>query len=226
MRGTPLLLALLSLPALCVAYAQDVAEAPAELRNPNPLSGLALESLEATRSLPLFTPSRTAPSVEEPVAEVEPEPVEEVVEPEQGPPPLQLVGIVMTGESGTALLLDPGSNEVHRLATGEEYEGWSVKIVDSRSVELRSGDRVQGLKMFETFTSPPPMMEGELPAEDYPHDMMPEEVPMETYSEEAPPEETGTVEGEPLPPVQFDPDVGNSGIPEEGEPPPEDLPQD
>jgi hypothetical protein len=135
--------------------AEEAAAAPDAVINPNPLSGLNLESLSATLSAPLFTPSRTGPVIEEPAVAVaeEPAPPPEVP-PEESPPPLQLVGIVMTEAAKTALLKDPGTNEVHRLNSGDEYEGWSVMVVDGRSIEFRSGDRVEGLKMFETFPTP------------------------------------------------------------------------
>jgi hypothetical protein len=136
---------------------QDAAAAPEgeATVNPNPLSSLEIESLSATLSAPLFTPSRTGPIVEEPIAPVvEAPPPAPEVPPEQPPPPLQLVGIVMTDATKVALLKDPGTNEVHRLNSGEEYEGWSVMVVDGRSIEFRSGDRVEGLKMFESFPTP------------------------------------------------------------------------
>jgi hypothetical protein len=219
------LLALLTI--LSSSRAQDVTVAPAAAVNPNPLSSLSLEDLSATRSFPLFTPSRTAPlAAEEPL---EPEPVEieePVVDPEQPPPPLQLVGIVLTDATQTALLLDSQSQEVHRLTSGDEYEGWSLTIVDARSVEFRSGDRVEGLRMFESFPSPPTMSEVpdfsgiEAPAGSIPGDLPPDM--MLVPDEGAPPakDEMQPAEtGEPVPdepPVDFDPALGTVPIPEEG----------
>jgi hypothetical protein len=123
----------------------------AALANPNPLSGLTLDSLAATRTAPLFTPSRTAPVVDVPVTE---EPVAAAVEvPTAGdePPQLELIGIVLTETSQTALLRDPGSGEVYRIASGEQINNWELKIVDARSVEFHRGDRVEDLKMFDVF---------------------------------------------------------------------------
>src|SRR5689334_11965223 len=99
-------------------------EAPSgdpSLVNPNPLSGLTLESLEATRSAPLFTPSRTAPAVEAPPVEEETvaQPVE-TTPTEEPPPQLSLIGIILTDTTQLALLRDPSTNEVHRLASGEQ----------------------------------------------------------------------------------------------------------
>lgn len=118
----------------------------------NPLSGLDLESLEATRSLPLFTPSRTPPLVPEP------EPVEVVAAPEPAaappppsPPPLELIGVIMTDSAKIALLRDKSTGEIVRLSSSDDYDGWSIRFVDSRTVELHSADRTETLKMFDKF---------------------------------------------------------------------------
>jgi hypothetical protein len=207
--------------------------------NPNPLSSLKLENLGATLSLPLFTPSRTAPTVEPPPEVAIEAPVEPQPEAEQPPPAVQLVGIVLTGSTQTALLLDSASNEIHRLNSGDDFNGWALQIVDARSVELRSGDRVQGLKMFEKFAAPPPggMMRGEV-GELYPTELLP-------MPGDPPPQESGDLQpggfepqarggafppdapppDAPLPDVppaaDFAPDMGGTPIPEEGALPPE-----
>jgi len=215
---------ILMLGLLSSSQAQDAVEAPAEVVNPNPLSSLSLENLSATRSFPLFTPSRTAPVEAEVPLEPEPVAIEPVVDPEQPPPPLQLVGIVLTESTQTALLLDSQSQEVHRLGSGDEYEGWSLTIVDARSVEFRSGDRVEGLSMFESFPSPPTtsavpdfpgidVRDGSIPG-DLPPDMMltPESVPPQDVMQPGKAEEPLPDE----PPVDFDPALGTVPIPEEG----------
>jgi general secretion pathway protein N len=126
--------------------------------NPNPWSGLALEVLEATRTAPLFTPTRRPPPVFAPAAELN----FDAVEAGPLPPPLQLVGTVMTSGAETALLLDTTSGEVHRVAAGEDVDGWSVEIVDGRTVALRAGGESHVLTMFESF-GPPAF--GSLPGE-------------------------------------------------------------
>ncbi|HEX9905381.1 MAG TPA: hypothetical protein VGA77_10495 [Propylenella sp.] len=127
--------------------------APDAPLNPNPVAALDLEGLSATRLLPLFTPTRSPPVVEEP-----PEP--EVLappepEPEPEPPPLELVGIVLTETEEVALFRDPANDEVHRLNPGDDYDGWSLRIVDTRSVEFESDGRTHTLKMFEEFPADP-----------------------------------------------------------------------
>ena len=219
--------------APAVPEARDVPDATV---NPNPLSSLALESLSATRSVPLFTPSRTGPVIEAPVEaviEATPPPPPPAVAPEEPPPGLQLVGIVLTDAAKTALLKDPGSNEIHRLNSGDEFQGWSLIIVDARSIEFRSGERVEGLKMFESFPTPasygmpgslpfdPTMPElGGVPPMDDPAMQQPppdpelqgvpvEEIPLEGIAPKA---------GRPAepPPQNFDPQTGEVLIPDEG----------
>lgn len=238
MRGSHVLLALLSaLLTTSLSLAQEAVEAPAEPEvtaageapvgptNPNPLSSLALESLSATLSAPLFTPSRTAPLVEAPVEEVAAPPPEPEVSSEQPPPSLQLVGIILTEAEKMALLRDPSSNEIHRLNSGDDYEGWSLTVVDARSIEFRSGERVEGLKMFESFPSPAsygmpegmpidqlvPEMEGQPPLPEDPAAM--EEMPDDAQLEAIPPEE---IPPEEIPPENFDPQMSEEPIPEEG----------
>jgi hypothetical protein len=208
--------------------------APEAAVNPNPLSSLDLESLSATRSAPLFTPSRTGPVIEAPVeAVIEAPPPPPEVAPDEPPPGLQLVGIVMTDAAKTALLKDPGSNEIHRLNSGDEFQGWSLIIVDARSIEFRSGERVEGLKMFESFPTPasygmpeglpfdPTMPElGGVPPMDDPAMQQPPPDPefQGMPSEEIPPEGIAPEAGaraEP-PPQNFDPQTGEVLIPEEG----------
>lgn len=254
MRAPPFPLMLLALlGALSSSPAQDVLEVPKDQQlqevlrtpeaaaaseeqavseaavNPNPLSSLDLESLSATRSAPLFTPSRTGPVFEAPVeAFVEAPPPPPEVASEEPPPGLQLVGIVLTDAAKTALLKDPGSNEILRLNSGDEFQGWSLTIVDARSIEFRSGDRVEGLKMFESFPTPasyglpgelpfdPAMPEmGEQPPPDEQLDGTPPEgIPLEGIPpEEIAPDAGGRVEN---PPQNFDPQTGEVLIPDEG----------
>jgi hypothetical protein len=217
-----------------VGSTEDAAAVLEIAPNPNPLAGLKLEGLSATLTAPLFTPSRTGPLVEAPVEPVAEEPPPPEVPPEQPPPPLQLVGIVMSDATKTALLKDPGTNEVHRLNSGDEYEGWSVTVVDARSIEFRSGDRVQGLKMFESFPTPanyavpddPSLMQGDQPpVEDPalleqppPDQQLPAGPELEGVPPDAMQPDGAAPEAAipPEPPQNFDPQTGDILIPEEG----------
>jgi general secretion pathway protein N len=123
-------------------------EPPAAPVNANPISALDLDALSATRELPLFTPSRTPPIVVE--AEPEPEPViePEIVEETADPPPLELIGIVVTEAEQVVLLMDQSTGEVQRIRPGDDFQGWTVSIIDSRTVELESEGNSQTLTMF------------------------------------------------------------------------------
>lgn len=144
-------LALAGPPAAGDAVAQEVAASP------NPLAALQLEEFGATLSQPLFTPSRTAPIVEAPVeappAVVEAPPPQ--LEAPPAPPPFKLVGVVLGGEDEVAIFADESTGQVHRLNSGDEYEGWTMDVVDNRTVEFQSADQNLTLTMFEEFEAPP-----------------------------------------------------------------------
>ena len=145
---------------LCALLAGLALAGPAQAQDPpgspgaavNPVAALDLESLAATRALPLFTPTRTAPVVEPPFV---PEPIavepEVFVAPEPVPPALQLVGLVMSESEQVALLADQATGMVHRLRPGESYDGWVLTIVDGRTVAFSNDGREHLLTMFEQF---------------------------------------------------------------------------
>ena len=145
------------------ARAQE-GEAAAPVASPNPLSGLDIEALSATRTLPLFTPSRSVPVVEEYV-EPEPEPVAmPVVEEAQPvPPALRLVGVIRTTSEEVALFSDENTGEIRRIRPEEDYEGWTLRIVDGRTVEFRNEDLRHTLSMFEPGSNPPAMAQPAIP---------------------------------------------------------------
>ena len=165
MRLAAFLLAACALLAPAAAMAQQAQETPpATAPGLNPLSGLDLDGLDATRSLPLFTPSRTPPVAPEPppvvVAEPAPPPPPP---PPPSPPQLDLVGVIATQSAKMALFRDRGTSEIVRLNAGDDYQGWSLSFVDSRTVEFRNGDQVQTLKLFNDFQAPGQGTPGEGP---------------------------------------------------------------
>lgn len=153
-------------PATETSEAADGSPTPDTPAVPNPFFSVGLESLEATRLAPLFTPSRTAPSVEpEPEPEAAPVEAEVAVESEPTPPELKLIGIVRAGSEEVAILSDPSTAEVQRLRPGEEVQGWTLRIVDTQTVELKSGDQSHTLTMFTEYPAtgqlPPTMPDPE-----------------------------------------------------------------
>jgi general secretion pathway protein N len=106
----------------------------------NPLWGVPLNSLRATRERPLFTPSRRPPM---PVVIAPPaEPVKTVAapaEPEQ--PPLNLMGVVTGATEGYAVFVNTTTHDVIRLRTGEGHDGWILQSVSGREVVLEKNHR-------------------------------------------------------------------------------------
>ncbi|MCG5234867.1 hypothetical protein [Xanthobacter oligotrophicus] len=102
----------------------------------NPLWSLPLERLEATRARPLFSPSRRPPAT----AEAPPPP------PPAAPmaaaparPRVTLIGTVVGLGDAYGIFLDPASNAVLRLRTGESFEGWVLRSVSVRDALLQNG---------------------------------------------------------------------------------------
>lgn len=119
----------------------------------NPLWGISLESLRATRERPLFTPSRRPP-VPPALTATRTEPVKAVssaVEPEQ--PPLNLVGIVTGSAEGYAVFVNTATHGIVRLKTGEGHDGWILQSVSGRAAVLEKNHR--------TAVVPLPLPEGD-----------------------------------------------------------------
>ena len=118
--------ALRALAALCLALwfapaavAQAPAERAAELSNP--LGGLTLQALSATRERPLFAPTRRPPApppppppepeAPPPAEVVEAPPVEAPPPPPPEPPAVTLFGVVAEAEGARAIVRGPGERE-------------------------------------------------------------------------------------------------------------------
>lgn len=107
----------------------------------NPLWGITLESLRATRERPLFTPSRRPPMPQAVAApRSEPVPVAaKTVEPEQ--PSLNLVGIVTGSAEGYAVFVNTATHGIVRLKTGEGHDGWVLQSVGGRAAVLEKNHK-------------------------------------------------------------------------------------
>ena len=123
------------------------AERPAAEPNGNPLWAIPLSALTATRERPLFTPSRRAPApaVAGPVAVAPPPPPPPQSEPER--PPLVLIGAIAGESEGFAVFLDQTTNNVVRLRTGQNHEGWVLRAVKGREVTLQKDRRTETLAL-------------------------------------------------------------------------------
>jgi general secretion pathway protein N len=123
-----------------------------ELRG-NPLWGIGLKSLSATRERPIFLPSRRPPAP----AVAGPPPVEPVRPPpppaEPDRPRLALVGAVAGDKEGIAIFLDERTRDIVRLRTGENHLGWILRSVRGREATLQK-DRETVLLALPAPTDP------------------------------------------------------------------------
>jgi hypothetical protein len=173
-RGCACVIAAITCFSTCVALAQDAAGAdgsqktgeiveprPLPPENPglgqpppqgNPLWGIPLNSLSATRERPLFSASRrpAAPPPAPPasIAKSPPPP-----EPER--PPLTLQGTAIGKPRDIALVLDEATKGSVRLRVGEAAEGWRLRSVDRRTVTLEKDTRIVVLSLPPPAAAPP-----------------------------------------------------------------------
>ena len=128
----------------------DVTAKPAETPTvaANPLWAIPLSALTATRTRPLFTPSRRPPA---PVVASVP-----VAAPQLPPPPppalpqhpnLTLVGTVAGDNEGIAVFVDPTTRDTVRLRTGEGHSGWILQSVERRTATMQKGDQTETLAL-------------------------------------------------------------------------------
>ena len=106
----------------------------------NPLWGIPLRELSATRERPLFSPSRRPPPPAVVAAPyVVAAAVSKPVEPER--PQLTLVGTIAGATDGFGIFLDKTSNKVMRLKLREAHQGWTLSRVRGREAVLEKQDR-------------------------------------------------------------------------------------
>lgn len=157
------------LPVAPPAAVEKAPSAPPPQRalSDNPLWGIPLSRLTNSRERPLFAPTRRPP----PVAVAMPAPVQ------AGPPPkppepekpqLSLLGTII-GSEKIGLFMDSSSKSVVRLKAGDNHNGWTLRAVERRQVELARGlDRAvldipspdtkgSGQPAGPMFAGPPPI---------------------------------------------------------------------
>jgi general secretion pathway protein N len=116
-------------------------EPPVErITSGNPLWSIPMARLSATRDQPLFAPTRRPTPRPEllarpaPAAVVPPPPP-----PEPEKPQLSLLGTVAGSGERIGLFIDSTSKAVLRLKRGENHQGWTLRDVRPRQVELAKG---------------------------------------------------------------------------------------
>lgn len=112
----------------------------------NPLWGIPLNALQATRERPIFSPSRRPPTVAQPAAPP-PQIVNTAGPPEPDEPALNLIGVVVGDGEGYAVFLDNTSHAIVRLKTGEGEGGWILRSVANREVVLERNHRTAVMRL-------------------------------------------------------------------------------
>lgn len=106
----------------------------------NPLWSIPMVRLSATRDQPLFAPSRRPAPRPELLARPAPAPVvAPPPPPEPEKPQLSLLGTVAGSGERIGLFIDSTSKAVLRLKRGENHQGWTLRDVRPRQVELAKG---------------------------------------------------------------------------------------
>lgn len=125
-----------SVPAVAAATAAPVAH----VASGNPLWSIPMARLSATRDQPLFAPSRRpAPRPELVARPAPPVVVAPPPPPEPERPQLSLLGTVAGSGERIGLFIDSASKAVLRLKRGENHQGWTLRDVRPRQVELAKG---------------------------------------------------------------------------------------
>lgn len=139
-------------PGAAAQQQDDAAAAKPEPAAPrgNPLWGIPLRALSATRERPLFTASRRPPAPV--VAAVAPEPLPlptpvAVMAPEPERPPLSLSGTIVSPGHSIAIVLNKTTNAVTRVREGEREAGWRVSAVSPRSAVVEKDGRSVTLEL-------------------------------------------------------------------------------
>ena len=106
----------------------------------NPLWGIPISTLDATRERPIFSASRRPPMpavVAERVVEAPPPPMP--AEPEQ--PLLTLVGTAISKPKNVAVVLDRTTKTIVRLHVGEAVAGWVLRAVDPLTMTVEKNSQ-------------------------------------------------------------------------------------
>jgi general secretion pathway protein N len=124
----------------------------------NPLWGIPISALTATRERPVFSASRrppAPPAAAEPVAEAPPPPP---AEPER--PRLTLVGTVTGEPQNVAVVQDQTTKSLVRLHVGEAVSGWFLRSIDARRVTVEKNSQTITVALPAPGSAPvgPPAM--------------------------------------------------------------------
>jgi general secretion pathway protein N len=105
----------------------------------NPLWGISINQLSATRDRPVFSPTRRPPpkAVVGPVVAVASPIVQKPKEPDR--PQLSLLGTIVNGDDGFAIFMDQTTKIPMPIRVGAGHQGWTLRLIKPGSVTLQKG---------------------------------------------------------------------------------------
>jgi general secretion pathway protein N len=118
----------------------------------NPLWAIPLRVLTATRERPLFSPSRRPPAPAVVAAPPPPRPAP-TKPPEPDHPLLTIVGTIVSETDSIGVFIDQATNDVIRLHTGQDHDGWTLRAVQRRETIFEKDSRKATLAL-PTATQP------------------------------------------------------------------------
>jgi general secretion pathway protein N len=113
----------------------------------NPLWGIPLRLLTATRERPLFSPSRRPPAPPVVAApQLPPRPAAaKPAEPDH--PLLTIVGTIVGETEGIGVFIDQATNDIIRLHTGQDHDGWVLRSVRGRETMFEKESKTATLAL-------------------------------------------------------------------------------
>lgn len=112
----------------------------------NPLWGVSIRDLSATRDRPIFSVSRRPPKPPAVVSAMPPS--KPVAKPQESShPPLVLIGTIIGGSLRIAIFLEEKTMKTVRLAMGEGRDGWILQSVSIGEARLENADRAETLAL-------------------------------------------------------------------------------
>jgi general secretion pathway protein N len=118
----------------------------------NPLWGIPISALDATRERPIFSASRRPPMLPVVAERVTAPPPPKPAEPEH--PLLTLVGTAIGTPKNIAVVLDRATKTLVRVHVGEAVSGWVLRSVDSRTMTVEKNSQTETLALPEPGSVP------------------------------------------------------------------------
>lgn len=112
----------------------------------NPLWGIPLQSLQAARERPLFSPTRRPP-LPAISAAPPPQPAKAAVVQQPDEPELNLLGVIVGSGEGYAVFLNNATHAVIRLKTGDDEDGWILRSVAEREAVLEKNHQTAVVRL-------------------------------------------------------------------------------